>query len=349
MKHKKTSLKSLSAHLGLSTTTVSRGLAGYPEVSKATKKRIKDAAIQLDYVPNNYATRLSKGYSHTIGHIIPLSENKMIHPIFADFIAGAGEIYAEHDFDFLFSVVSKKKEIQTYRALANSGKVDGFILSAPTINDPRIACLQEMNIPYVVHGRSIQSKLSKNFSWVDVDNEGGFFKATEYLISLGHKHIGLLNGHEEFNFALERRLGFEMALEENQLELNEAWNLSSQMSEQEGFRLTLEIVQSSERPSAILCSSYLIALGASRAIQQIGLKIADEISIMCWDDCLSYLKQNHDNPYFTCIQSSVSDAGRNAALMIIDIIKNPDVKIKRKLMKGVLKVGHSTGKPQTSF
>ena len=58
---------------------------------------------------------------------------------------------------------------------------------------------------------------------------------------------------------------------------------------------------------------------------------------------------NHDNPYFTCIQSSVSDAGRNAALMIIDIIKNPDVKIKRKLMKGVLKVGHSTGKPQTSF
>ena len=349
MKQKKTSLKSLSAHLGLSTTTVSRGLAGYPEVSNATKKRIKIAASELDYAPNSHATRLSKGGSRTIGHIIPLSEKKMIHPIFADFISGAGEIYAEHDFDFLFSVVPKKREIQTYRALANSGKVDGFIISAPTTDDPRIACLQKLKVPYVVHGRSSKSELLQHFSWVDVDNEGGFFQVTEYLISLGHQKIALLNGYEEFNFAYDRRIGFEKALKENHLNVNEDWILSNQMSEQEGFRLTLEIIQSSERPSAILCSSYLIALGASRAIQQMGFKIADEVSIMCWDDCLSYLKQNHDNPYFTCIQSSVSDAGRDAALMIIDIINNKDVKIKTKLLQGVLKIGDSTGTNKLLF
>ena len=75
-----------------------------------------------------------------------------------------------------------------------------------------------------------------------------------------------------------------------------------------------------------------------------GLKIADEISIICWDDCLSYLKQNYCKPYFICIQSSVFYAGRDAALMIIDIIKNLDVQIKSKLLKGVLKIGHSIGK-----
>ena len=75
-----------------------------------------------------------------------------------------------------------------------------------------------------------------------------------------------------------------------------------------------------------------------------GLKIADEISIMCLDDCLSYLKQNYTKPYFTCIQSSVFDAGRDAALMIIDIIKNLDVQIKSKVLERVMKIGDSTGK-----
>ena len=65
---------------------------------------------------------------------------------------------------------------------------------------------------------------------------------------------------------------------------------------------------------------------------------------MCLDDCLSYLKQNYNKPYFTCIQSSVFDAGRDAALMIIDIIKNLDVQIKSKVLERVLKIGDSTGK-----
>ena len=75
-----------------------------------------------------------------------------------------------------------------------------------------------------------------------------------------------------------------------------------------------------------------------------GLKIADKISIMCWDDYLSYLKQKYAKPYFTWVKSSVFDAGRDAALLIIDIIKNPDVQIESKLLKGVLKNSDSTGK-----
>ena len=60
-------------------------------------------------------------------------------------------------------------------------------MSAPTTNDQRIAYLEQLKVPYIVHGRPSKSELSQHFSWVDVDNERGFFQATEYLISLGHK------------------------------------------------------------------------------------------------------------------------------------------------------------------
>ena len=91
-------------------------------------------------------------------------------------------------------------------------KVDGFIISAPTTDDLRISCLEHLKVPYVVCLRSSASGLSKHFSWVDVDNEWVFFQVTEYLISLGHKNITLLNSYEELNFAFDRRLGFEKHL-----------------------------------------------------------------------------------------------------------------------------------------
>ena len=143
-------LKELAAGLGLSPTTVSRALNGYPEVNEATRTRVLAAAKRHDYQPNTRAIRLATGRAMAVGHVIPIAtRHEIVNPVFADFIAGAGEVYARNDYDMLLSVVSDEEEHQTYRSLRAKGNVDGVILHAPRRDDPRIALLREIGRAHV--------------------------------------------------------------------------------------------------------------------------------------------------------------------------------------------------------
>ena len=99
-------LKELASSLGLSQTTVSRALNGYPEVNPETRARVEAAARAANYQPNSRARRLATGRAMTIGHVIThTGETEMVNPIFADFLAGAGEVYAREGYDLLLSIV----------------------------------------------------------------------------------------------------------------------------------------------------------------------------------------------------------------------------------------------------
>ena len=135
-------LKELSETLGLSQTTVSRALNGYPEVNEDTRRRVVQAAERYNYKPNTRAKSLATGRSMAIGHVIPIStKHEMVNPIFADFIAGAGETYSNSGYDMLLSVVNDEDEEKAYREMAMKGSVDGIIVHGPRENDPRIELL----------------------------------------------------------------------------------------------------------------------------------------------------------------------------------------------------------------
>ena len=339
---KKTSLKDLAHYLGLSQTTVSRGLAGYPEVTNATKKRIQDAATLLNYAPSSSAQKLAMGRSFTIGHIVALSDHITVNPLYADFIAGAGETYAAHGYDMLLSMVSKDKELDTYRNLTNAHKVDGFILSEPVPHDPRIDLLQQLKVPFVVHGRAHEgSEDPAPYAWLDVNNKQGFWRATRHLLSLGHRDIALINGRESFNFAIQRRRGFEAAMTETGTPINHAWMIATDMSEQAGFESATSLLSSKNTPTAIICSSFLVALGIQRAAGQKGLKLGRDISVVCWDDCLSGFHETAKEPLFTAMQSSIFSAGAMIAEMVIEQIAQPAPLIKTKLLEAELVKGAS--------
>ena len=99
-------LKELARKLDLSPTTVSRALNGYPEVNEATRERVAAAARRYNYKPNTRAIRLATGCAMAVGHVIPLAtRHEIVNPVFADFIAGAGEVYSRNGYDMLLSVV----------------------------------------------------------------------------------------------------------------------------------------------------------------------------------------------------------------------------------------------------
>lgn len=335
-------LKELATKLGLSPTTVSRALNGYPEVNEATRERVMAAAKRHNYRPNTRAIRLATGRALAIGHVIPLAtRHEIMNPIFADFIAGAGETYSRNGYDMLLSVVPDEAEEQAYRDLKSRGSADGVILHAPRMNDPRIPLMHEIGIPFVVHGRATDTTVP--YSWVDVNNRRAFQRATEFLLDLGHRRIGLVNGLEFMDFAIRRRTGYADALASRGMAVDPALLSSDEMTEISGFRAASTMLDLPDPPTAFLVASMISGMGVRRAIEGRGLVMGRDVSVIIHDDDLSYLRNGDAVPIFTATRSSVREAGRIAAEMLLAIITQHGEEPQTRLLEAELIIGQSTG------
>jgi LacI family transcriptional regulator len=337
-------LEDLSKHLKLSQTTVSRALNDFPEVSEKTRSRVKSAAQKFGYRPSHHAARLAKGKAMAIGHVVPLAEHAMINPHFADFIAGAGDVYAQHHYDMHISVVNSDEEESLYRDLARSGKVDGVVVHAPQINDYRIPLLKELQLPFIVHGRCDDS--TPDYAFLDINNKRAFSRATEYLIDLGHQRIALLNGLETMSFAVRRKLGFIAAMEKHNLCCDPALMVQQEMIEPTGYAFTKQILALPEPPTAMMIASMLSAMGAMRAIQEVGKKVGEDISIIVYDDQLSFLQNSGEIPLFTSLRSSIREAGKTVATQLIQHIQQPDNVLPQIIWDAEFVIGNSTQRLQ---
>lgn len=337
-------LKELADSLGLSPTTVSRALNGYPEVNEQTRARVMEAARAHAYRPSSFAKRLATGRARSIGHVLPLRPHMSIDPHFSDFIAGAGETYAAAGYDMLISVIPANAEFEHYRGMASAGTVDGVIVHAPRIAEPRIGLLQELRIPFIVHGRS--DSPSTGYDWMDVNNRRSFLRATSFLVDLGHRRIALLNGMEDLHFAWRRRSGFLDALAQAGIEADPAIMFSGPMNEPNGHRWTRQVLSLPEPPTAILTSSILLAMGTLRAVQETGLRPGREISIVTYDDRLSFLDNSGPVPTFTATRSSIRQAGSRCAELLIARIEGNQQGPIEELWEAELVVGSSTGPVQ---
>lgn len=335
-------LRELAHQLGLSPTTVSRALNGYPEVNEDTRTRVMAEAKRLNYHPNTRAIRLATGRAMAVGHVIPIAtRHEIVNPIFADFIAGAGETYSRNDYDMLLSVVPDADEEATYRGLKSKGNVDGVIIHGPTLRDPRIALLQDIGLPFVVHGRA--TEVTGPYSWLDVNNRRAFARATDFLLDLGHRRIGLINGLEFMDFAIRRRNGYIEAMGARGLPPNPAHMFSAEMTEDAGYRGASAMLAGQDAPTAFLVASMISGMGVRRAIEARGLVMGRDISVIIHDDELSYLKNGADVPIFTATRSSVREAGRLTAEMLLDHIANPTHGPQSRLLEAELIIGQSTG------
>lgn len=118
---------------------------------------------------------------------------------------------------------------------------------------------------------------------------------------------------------------------------------SGEMTEVYGYQRTSELLALENPPTAILCSSLISALGVRRAIEERGFVMGRDVSVITHDDALSYLQNGADVPIFTATRSSVRDAGRKLAEMLLASITDPQITPKQELLEAELMVGSSTG------
>lgn len=334
-------LKDLAQDLGLSPTTVSRALNGYPEVSETTRARVLAAARKHGYSPNTRAQALATGRAMAIGHVISVeTRDEMMNPVFSGFIAGASEVYATEGYTLLLTVIPADAGREAYRDYALRGAVDGIVVHAPRADDARIAALQGSGLPFVVHGRAGGD--TDGYNWVDVNNRGAFRRATEHLADLGHRRIALVNGLETMNFAIRRRTGYLDGIEARGLTADPGLMLSGEMTESYGYDAARALISRPKPPTAILASSTIIAFGVRRALDEAGLVLGRDVSLIAYDDDLSYFRNGGQSPLFTALRSSVREAGRRAAELVLDQIRAPGPP-RHLLLEADFILGRSTG------
>ncbi|ANL32845.1 LacI family DNA-binding transcriptional regulator [Rhizobium phaseoli] len=334
-------LKQLSELLGLSQTTVSRALNGYPEVNEATRERVLQAVKETGYRPNKAAQRLATGKAGSIGLVMPTAPGHQSDVHFGEFLAGLGEEAVRHDFHFVIMPADPDDEVAALRRLAISGNVDALFVAYMRGHDPRLPMLKSLSMPYVVHGRSFGAEL--DYPYLDIDNEGAFYDATRLLLQLGHTRFALMNGQVHLDFAIRRKNGVISALAERGLVLEEDCISHTLMTDEQGLLAMERFLQLPQRPTAILCSSTVLALGAIRAVNQAGLRLGEDISLIAHDDVLPLLKPESFSVPLTTTRSALRAAGVRIAQRLIGTVKQAGPFPDQELWKTELIVRASTG------
>lgn len=335
-------LKELSAQLGLSQTTVSRALNGFPEVSEETRARVRAAAELHGYRPSAAARRLATGQSGTLGLVFPRERNMLGDLLFTEFLGGCVEKASELSYDITLAMAhGSQTEEAVYRRAVRSARVDAMILSSPLIADPRPALLRQLGLPFIVHGRTEDRE---PYAYLDIDNEGAFFSAAKLLADLGHRRIALFNGERRFNFAADRERGFRRALAARGVKADPDLISSAAMIEASGLRQAKRLLAlpRERRPTAFVCSSIGVAAGVKRACASLGLTIGGDVALIAHDDRIHDLGAETFDPPLTATQSSIGDAGRRVVELCAAMLRNPEAPLPKEVWPVDLVVRGST-------
>ncbi len=309
-------LKDIAREVGVSVTTVSRALAGYSDVAEATRLRIQTAAARLGYHPNLQARRLQKQRTDTLGFIIPTFGPRFSDPFFSEFIAGIGNEASLHDYDLLVSTHAPDSadEAEAYQRAARGRWVDGLIVVRTRQDDARIKLLSEHSFPFVAFGRS---NCEHDFPFVDEDSAEGIRLLVEHFVALGHTKIAFIAPPSGLMFGHFRRQGFLDTMAANGLPVVPEWVGEGDMSQRGGAAAAEALLSHTPRPTAIICGNDLMAMGTINYIQQLGLKVGDDIAVAGFDDIplAAYV-----SPSLTTIHQPIYEIGRRTCAMLIDII-----------------------------
>ena len=272
-------LKSLADALGISKTTVSRALNGYPEVNAVTRERVLAAAQEAGYEANPMARSLAVGRTNVFGIIYPLLPSDLGDPMFLGVVGGMSAALEKSKMNLIIAPVSPQNELPSYEQMVRGRRVDGLVVSRTLVHDERIAYLVKKGFPFVAHGRT---ELEQPYAWFDYDNEAGMRIACERLLGLGHRRIALISAPLKLNFARQRHDSFKASMEEAGLPVDPRHMVDNTLDRRSGYQAMQQLLASSPRPTAVIVDNHLSGVGAVRALLDAGVDIGKEISVIVW-------------------------------------------------------------------
>lgn len=298
----------------VSTATVSRCLNSPDRVVEATRKRVLSAVDALGYTPNFAARVMAAKRSFTIGAIIPTMENA----IFARGLQSFQEELHQRGYTLLVSSSAYKPEIEEeqIRTLIARG-ADGLLLIGHD-RDPKIYdFLSQRKIPALVAWSYLpDSKLPS----VGFDNRAAMFDLASHVIELGHTQIGVISGLVDGNDRARLRVqGIRDAISDSGLAANNLTLVETSYEIENGAKAFRDLMNADPPPTAILCGNDVLAAGALRQAQEMGLDVPGDVSITGFDDIeLARIV----SPALTTVHVPHREMGRKAALQLVEMVEN---------------------------
>lgn len=268
-------IKDVAARAGVSITTVSRYLNG----SRVRQGALIEEAIQaLAFRPNQLARSLKSGSTRTIGVLVP----DIANPFFADVVKGVESVMRAGEYSLLLCNTDESVERErTVAAILLQKRVDGILMAPAAEWSDAPLILQARHVPVVLIDRRIEAD---GFDVVLVDNANGARQAAEYLVSLGHARIGMISGPLDTTPGRERYEGFVQGLRARGCELDGRYLQVADFREDGGYQSALRLLAVRPPPTALFAANNLMAIGALRAIHNLGVRIPQEMSFVSFDD-----------------------------------------------------------------
>lgn len=278
MKKSSVTMSDIAEELGVTKVTVSKALRDHPDISDAMKIKVKETAEEMGYIPNYIARNLSAKKSYTLGLLVP----KIAHHFYATCIEAIYRTAYANNFDIIMTVSqenpeNERKHIQTMLSM----KVDGILASITekTTDYSAYSIIQKRNIPLVFFDRVFKN--SKD-SYVITNDREASRKLIQHVIDQGYTKIAHFTGYKNLNVGLERELGYRDAMKENNLEIEEDWIIHGSINESAGYDGLMKLAKKSKLPEVIYAFTFPVALGIYTASQELGLKIPDDLKIVCF-------------------------------------------------------------------
>jgi LacI family transcriptional regulator len=306
------SIQLLADSLGISTSTVSRALNGYSDVSVRTRQRVFEAAKLFNYTPHPVAHRLATGKTGAVAIVNSLRPGNAPDGGALALHLGVAEVLREHKyFAMSLGIPSDGNEIAELTRLLDGKLVDAIVLTRTRTDDPRVRLLQERNIPFVTHGRTVHNT---PHAWVDTDNVGAFEQATLALIQRGHSRIAFINGMSHMAFAVLREQGFRKALQTAGLSPERCPVHYTELTSIAGHLVAQHLLARNEHPSAFLCATDALALGVMAAVREVGLEVGRDVSVIGYGNTEA---GQFAQPPLASIDHAIVDNGRHIAQLLL--------------------------------
>lgn len=305
----------------VSRATVSRVLNNSPEVSETTKQKVLKVIEELNYVPNAAARTLVRRKTDIIGVLV----NNVADAFWGRIIRGIETNILKTRYNAIFVNCKTALDDWAYKPkfkenirLLTEGRVDGIIIATTNeLEQEDIEFLTDRNIPFVVIQDMLQDK---RVNFVNIDNFKGAYTATKYLINLGHRDIVHITGPLESRIAVERSQGFEKALLDHGIPLNNQNILRGNFRYNDGYWRMKQILSWGRKPTAIFFGNDLMAYGGMQAAKEANVRIPEDMSIIGFDGLAGEFEFAGLMPPLTTMHQPMTKMGECAAQIIIDKI-----------------------------
>lgn len=318
----------IAKELGVSASTVSRALRDHPDISEATKEKVRGTAERLDYFPDSLARGFKNQRTNTIGVIVP----EIQHHFFSSAISGIEELAYDAGYTLMVCQSNEdcEREKLNLRALV-SNRVAGLLvsLSQSTTDISHFDILKKRKIPVVFFDRTHKDITD---SQVIVDDYKGAYELVTHLVKRGYKRIAHIAGPGNILIGRERERGYLDALTDNGMKVDDKLIVRGGYRKRDGSRGIQKLLELADRPDAVFAVNDPVALGAFVVLKERGIKIPGEIALAGFSN--NPLSSLIDPPLTTVDQASCQ-IGRSAVELLLEQIEkgsnniSPVVKVEK--------------------